>query len=251
MSCSLEPKKTRALLLCLVVLICWLSLYFVKAAEPQGATIVGTPSVDTGPNRTPNNRSDLGGRIITLNLNLEQQDFGWKAYVGNVTGTYILQNSNNKSIYEWPLGTSITGEVYISRNSSVNWTVGAITCASNDEMITEQGIFGMSNSATDNINNTFNSTNHTSFNVGSNGINQNTCRAIALWVNDSVQTPSPSAVFQEVTLHDGGNLVYASLINNDQTGFDNTTRYDFQAIIAENRTAQSGTMYYFYLELGS
>jgi len=246
-----KPKNNNFLFLYLFLLILagTLSLYLANA-DPQGATISGTPSVDSGPNKTPGSRTDAGGKIITLTLNLQQQDTAWKAYVGNVTGTYVLQNANNDSIYQWPTSASITGEVYISRNSSLNFSSGAITCASNAQMVTEQSVFGMSASDTDNVNNTFNSTNHTSFNVGTNPIAQNACRAIALWVNNTLQAPSASAVFQEVALFDTHTLVYASLINKGNFGFDNTTRYDFQAIIAENRTTPTGTPYYFYLELG-
>ena len=247
-----QNKKTKnVLLLCFATIIIFSGLSFYLAnALPQGATISGTPTVDPGPNQTAGYRQDPGGRIITIDLNLEQQDTNWKAYVGNVSGLYVLKNSNNYSIYEWPLGASITGEVYISRNNSVNFTTGAITCANSSEMISEQGFLGMNNSAVDNINNTFNSTNHAGFSAGYNNIPQNNCSSIALWVNDTQQAPSSSAIFQEVTLHDGINLVYASLINNDQRGFDNTTTFDFQAIVAENRSSPTGTSYYFYLELG-
>ena len=246
-------KTTRLLLVYLVIAasLCSLSLYFAYAATPQGATITYN-STDTGPTWSPQSNSELGGRIITLVLNVENQNFAWKAYVGNVTGNYVLKNSNNFSIYEWPLGAAITGEVYMSRNSSVHWYPGNVTCASNAEMVSEQGIFGMSNTATDNINNTFNATNHTSFLAGTgNNIGANTCRSIALWANDTQQTPSSSAAFQEIALHDEHTLVFASIINNDVTGFDNSTIYDFQAIVPENRTAQTGTTYYFYIELGS
>lgn len=247
-----QQRKKELLILYLGVFVLFggLSLYLANAT-PEGATISGTPTVDSGPNKTAGTRTDDGGRIITLTLNLEQQTDAWKAYVGNVTGKYVLQNSNNFSIYEWPSGTSITGEVYASRNNSVNFTGGAISCANNSEMVTEQTALGLSNSITYNINNTFNSTNHSAFSAGAgNSLAENSCRSIALWVNDTIQTPSSSAVSQEVALHDGNVLVYASIIDNDRTGFDNTTIYDFQAIVAENASS-TGTPYYFYLELVS
>ena len=246
-------NTTRTLLIFLVitVVLSGFSLY-LAAADPQGATI-SSFSVDTGPTKSPESRSDLGGRIITVVLNLEQQNFAWKAYVGNVTGTYVLQNANNFSIYEWPLGASIQGEVYISRASNVNYTSGAILCANDTTMNTEQVFFGMSSSDTDSINMTFNTSLHRAFSVGSNPIGLNSCPAIATWVNDTAQTPGAGAVFQEVAIYDytGSNLVYVALINDSETGFDNTTVYDFQAIIPENRSAITGTAYYFYVELGS
>ncbi|MBW2990749.1 hypothetical protein KY348_03525 [Candidatus Woesearchaeota archaeon] len=246
-----QAKKSGILLLYLAVtlVLCGLSLYLANAI-PQGATVSGAPSVDTGPNTTPDSRTDDGGEIITLVLDLEQQNDAWKAYVGNVTGTYVLKSSNNFSIYEWPIGTSVDGEVYISRNDSLNFSSGAITCATLTEMSADNTFFGLSSTATDNVNGTFNATNHSALVVGENNLGENTCYAIALWVNDTVQTPSPSAVFQEVALHDGINMVYTSIINNNRVGFDNTTTYDFQAIIPENRSG-TGTQYFFYLELGT
>jgi len=245
-------KKSRLLLVCLiaVLLICSLSIYFTYAA-PQGATI-GTPapSVDSGPTINPQSRNDTGGQIVTLSLSLEQQNFGWKAYVGNVTGSYVLKNSYNYSIYEWSLGTAIAGEVYMSRNSSVNWSTGAVTCASQAEMIAEQALFGMLNNAPDNINNTFNSTFHNAFDAGTNHLA--VCPTVALWVNDTAQMQNGSnALFQEVVLHDEHTVVYASVITNDKTGFDNRSTFDFQAIVPENRTSSVGTPYYFYVELGN
>jgi len=248
-----QTKRTKTLLIYLVItlLVFGLSLYLATAA-PQGASITSN-TTDTGPTKAPDYRSDLGGRIMTLVLNLEQQNFAWKAYVGNVTGTYVLENANNFSIYEWPLGATIEGEVYISRGNNVNWSNGAIICANDTTMNTEQTVFGMASSDSDSINMTFNTSNHSAFSVGTNNIVQNTCPAIATWVNNTVQTPAPAAIFQEIAIYDepGSNFVYTSLINNNRAGFDNTTTYDFQAIVAENRSAATGTAYYFYVELGS
>ncbi len=243
-------KRTQIWLvyLLLIALISVSSLYLANAA-PEGVAVVWVAN-DSGPTRTPSGRQDPGGKIITVTMNLDQQDTDWKAYVGNVTGLLVLQSSSNKSIYEWPI-TTLTGEVYVSRNGSVNFSSGAISCADAAEIVVEQSVVGMVVTDTDKINSTFNSTNHTSFNVGSNAIGVNSCSATALWVNDTLQSPSPSAIFQEVVLHDGSTLVYASLINDNKVGFDNTTSYDFQAIVAENRTSSTGTTYYFYIELGS
>ena len=238
----------------LLFLFLGLAVYFTlliptfTSADPMGANINFVNTATYSP--SPSSRQDAGAQIITANINIAQQDSGWKGYVGNVSGLYVLKNSNNFSIYQWPTAASITGEVYISRNSSVNFSTGAISCASNAQMVTEQDFLGMGATDTDNINNTFNSTNHTSFNVGTNPVAQNACRAIALWVNNTLQAPSPSALFQEVALFDTHTLVYAALINSGQFGFDNTTRYDFQVIIAENHTSPTGNAYFFYVELG-
>lgn len=228
-----------------LVLIFAASFYFVNAV-PQGASVQGTPSVDAGPTKSPYGRNDSGGRIITANFNLEQQNGGWKAYVGNVSGSYVLQNAVNESIYEWPL-SSVAGELYVSRDGSL--TFGSVTCANQATMDADHVILGMAASNDDSINKTFNSTTHTPFNVGTTPLSG--CPSTALWVNDTVQTQGASATWQEVLLNVSGSLVYASILNNDRSGFTNTTTYDFQAIVAENRTDSAGHTYYFYLELGT
>ena len=222
------------------------SYSYLADALPQGATL-GTPSVDTGPTVVPDSLTNPGGRIITVDLSLEQQNGGWKAYIGNVSGLYVLQNAVGDSIYEWPLSL-VQGEVYISRNASINFS--SISCAGTSVITAENTFFGYAGADDDAINKTFNSTAHRTFDVGPTNIPANTCPATALWVNDTQQGQSSSAIWQEVLLNDSSNrLVYASLMNNDRSGFDTAT-YDFQAIIADNRSSVSGTTYYFYVELG-
>jgi hypothetical protein len=243
-----QACKLLFLLIGLAFCIAFCLIDFTNAA-PTGADVTFVVT-DNGPTIIPDNRSDLGATITTITIDAQQRDYSWKGYVGNVTGKFVLRNTNGLSIYEWPSGSSVSGEIYISRNVSVNWSFGAISCADNTELIAEQTFFGMG-SVPDNINNTFNATNHSAFMVGSNSIGDSVCRSIATWVNNTAQTPSNTSVFQEIALHDGVNVVYASIINNDKTGFDNTTTYDFQAIVAENDTATVGTTYFFYVELGS
>jgi hypothetical protein len=238
-------RRNVTFLVACLLMVSFASVYLASAA-PQGATIVGTPSVDTGPTVAPTSRTDPGGRIITLGLNLEQQNSGWKAYIGNTTGTYVLQNANNFSIYEWPL-TTASGEVYISRSAAVNFTT--IVCANASHIQAENTALGFSGGDSDSINRTFNATAHATMVVGTTTLLANNCPSTSLWVNDTRQVQSSAAIWQEILLSDGSNLVYASVINNDASGFNNYT-HDFQAIIAENRTSPTGTPYYFYLELG-
>lgn len=236
----------QLVLLTVVVLICSFSFYLAGAA-PFGATITGTPTVDNGPVRIPASRNDSGGRIITTVLSVEQQDLNWKAYVGNVSGLFVLQNVNNRSIYEWPSVSVANGKLFISRSASVNFS--SVGCANNAQVVSEQGLLGFGNTAADNINNTFIAKAHRSFDVGSIPIAQNNCSSIATWVNDTVQSASSTADFQEVLLFDGSTLVYTSLLNDNKRGYDNSSQFDFQAIIAENGSAPVTTSYYFYLEL--
>lgn len=190
---------------------------------------------------------DDGGHITTVTLDVMQQNFGWKAYVGNVTGKLTLDDANNNTIYDWTLST-IKAEVYISKNQSVGWS--NIGCAARSVLEAEDIAFGKA-ASDDNINNTFNETTHKSFIVAGTNITASSCPSIATYVNDTAQTVSVNAKFQEVLLNDSaGNLVYATIAETGGSlGYDNQT-YDFQAIIPDNESAAVITPYYFYVELG-
>jgi hypothetical protein len=181
-----------------------------------------------------------------LTLSANQQNYKWKAYVGNVTGTLALDDANGYSIYNWNLGNSSGGEVYVSRYSSINFN--SISCANQTAVNNDQTVTGMSSASADSINNKFNATTHRSFNVSTTTMSG--CRSTATYVNDAPQTMGPSALFQEILLMDNDTkMVYTTLIENDEAGYNNLD-YDFQLIVAENESATVPTVYYFWVELG-
>jgi len=240
-------KGYAAALLVIGALLYAASLSLEAAATPTGATVTNI-SHDTGPTFTPGNRSDDGGTINTVNLDSTQQNFGWKAYVGNVTGKLTLDDANQNTIYDWTLST-VTGEVYVSRSNSIDWSSGSISCASQATIASEQSFIGGSASDDDSINNTYNYTKHATMQVGVNTIQNSTCRATYTYVNDAFQGASESTNFTAILLEDSGsNLIYATFIEQDATGFDGST-YDFQVIVPDQDNSSIVT-YYFYLEIG-
>ena len=223
--------------------------------------IIALPSAPAPPNYISNstatsglaNRSvDAKGTITTITLSANQQDYKWKAYIGNVTGKVALDNANGQSIYDWDIGTAGGGEVYVSRYSNINWD--NITCVDDASVAAEQISLGIPSGAADNINSTFNYTNHRGFSVGSNSgvIPISGCRSTATYISDNPQTMNSSAYFQEILLHDAstGNMVYSTFIESARTGFDNAP-HDFQLLVAENESATVPSIYYFWVELGS
>jgi hypothetical protein len=219
-------------------------------ADPTGANYSGNVT-ESAPDITPTNRSDDGGTITTMLLTGNQQNNNWKGYVGNVSGTLRLDDATGNTLYDWPMSASdIQGEIFITRASSVTW--GSIGCPSNTSINNEDTALGFIGTAIDSINNTFNSTVHASMIVAGRTINASACNATATYVNSTRQAQA-TADFQEILLHDGTNMVYATTINQDSYGFDSHTSnntYDFQAIVADNVSA-SITTYFFYMELGS
>ncbi|MFH1642755.1 MAG: hypothetical protein ABIC04_07720 [Nanoarchaeota archaeon] len=210
-----------------------------------------------------------GGYIFTINLSSNQQNSRWKAFVGNVSGTLVLADANDYSIYDWSISTSLTGEVYATRASStVNWST--IKCAFANATIWEERLINHTTNVNDNISTTFSSKTNSEFDVGIVTINAYSCPTINLFVNGSAATNDQ---FEEILLYDGrnyslnltsvadltgfGNIVYASILEQNEYGYNNNvsntsfSKYDFQIMVPEvGLTSWEGsTAYYFYVEL--
>lgn len=238
---NLNASKILALLLLIVFALSIPSSVF---GQPTGLNILS--NVTETPDATPaSSLTTAGGSFTTLILNGSFQNPRWKAYVGNISGVLTLDNAAGYSIYDWNL-TTINGEVYISRNSSVTWST--IGCATPTRISAEHTFLNHAYSSIDNINNTFNRSIHRGFYVSTTQITNSSCRSIATYVNDARQTDTENAAFQEILLTDNTNLVYATLLENNRAGFDNA-QYDFQMIVPEDDTKVSPTTYYFYAEI--
>ena len=235
-------------LIFLLLLILAMAIFTNKTlvmAAPQGATITYNYTENASV-RPADAHTAAGGSFTTLVLNITSQTSKWKAYVGNVTGKLTLDNSNNRTIYDWDI-TSVQGEVYVSRNNSITFT--SLACANRGNITAEDTYLSINSSSDDSINKTFNRTRHQSFVIGGTGTIQNsTCFAIATYINDTVQQPDENATFQEILMSDGRNLVFVSVLNDNKAGFDQSL-YDFQLIVPDNPT-EASTAYYFYAELG-
>jgi len=230
----------------IILVIISVSIIPIVNSMPVGPTIVYN-STSNATLRPAAAITTVGGSFTTLLLNTTGQTYRWKAYVGNVTGKLMLADATNKSIFDWSV-TSVTGEVYATRNSStLDWST--IGCADASLINGEDLFMNMSLTSPDTINKTFNNTIHRSFYVGANRITNSTCRAIATYINGTSQASSESAAFQEILLKDGSsNLVYTTLVNSSTLGYNNN-RYDFQMILAENEYQATPTTYYLYVEL--
>lgn len=244
----MKTNFNKALLLgAILIYVMALSLYV--QGVPQGATI-SSNTTDTGPTNTADNRSDDGGTITTMELDSTQQNPGWKAYVGNVTGTLTLDDASSNTIYNWDIGNSISGEVYVSRDNNVDWGTGSVQCAPIATITTEQNYIGGAGTDADSINRTYNDSQHPVMQVGVNTIPASNCRAAYTFQSDAAQAASATANFTAILLEDSDNsLIYATFIEQDETGFDGAT-YDFQVIVPDNETAEI-VQYFFYLEIGS
>jgi len=254
----------------LIPIIVWiLSLLALVYSLPIGptATILSN-STRPIPTNVSINESSGGGYIYTYNLNAVEQNKRWKAYVGNITGSLTLDDANSYTIYDWTLST-ITGEVYATRNSStISWinlnctwaaSIYNITSTANDtnRTIDIHEDSAMLHTRLDNISATFSARNHTAFSVGTKAIPQNYCYSVRTYVNDTNQDTLDLVTYPEVIMSDAvntsqaGSIVYTTIIENNAYGYINGNTYDFQIILPEkgSDTWTSSTAYYFYVEL--
>ena len=229
----------------LLVLLGVVSVSTVLAA-PTGPTIntVGSSrySVANGANVTA-----VAGNVTELNVTANSITQTWQGYFGNITGTIVLGNSNNQTLYNWNL-SSPHGEIYATRASTVPTWI-SVACATSAQITTEDTALGVNESVDqDSVNRTFiNTTAFNQFYVGSIVINSTqNCKAANLFNSSGTYSTN----FQEVLLHDGTSLIYTGIITQDSTGFDNRT-HDFEMLVGENghNGDANPTPYYFYVEL--
>lgn len=233
----------------IIVLAIFISIPLIYSA-PVGITVTSDSSSQIADVST--SRSDDGGTITTIVVDAQQKNDGWKGYVGNVTGKFTLGDSDGYSIYDWSF-TVTSGEVYISRASSPNWSSAG--CALPPIIDAEESFFSqINNSDYDEISDTFNETIHKNFRVGLINITNSTCPSTFIYVNSSRNdTISEDTPFQQVLLQMNGTtnaLVYTSIMETDHMGYHEDYTYDFQAIVPDNRSFGGITTYYFWAELG-
>ncbi len=246
-----EMKRVRlihTIILTIIVFLFTLSIINSVYAQQTGATITNISTSQKSAQQADwNNQSK--GAIHTVNLNAEQQDQKWKAYVGNVSSTFVLDDENDYSIYQWSVD-SFTGQVYITRKTTAP-TWGSLSCATEINKTVEDTSLGHISTAADSINRTFVTRTHNNITIGASTVYNNTCFATVTWQNNANHEQNSSAPFQEILLIDDVALVYTVFVENDKIGYrgDGTT-YDFQAIVPDNATSGSTAIpYYFYIEL--
>jgi len=250
MSVNKETKARIAVALTISLLII-LGISVVHAAIPNGPISIThiSNSTSTSSGVGTLRSGDDGGYITTVLLDTLQQNYGWKAYVGNITGKLTLDDAGGQTIYDWTL-TTVSANVYISRNDTVQWS--SLSCAARSVIEAEDVFIGKSAASDESINKTFNGTTHKAFTVAGVTISQSTCPAIATFVNDAAQSSGVNNLFQEILLSDSnGNLIYTTRAETGGAiGYDENT-YDFQVIVPDDETPSTITNYYFYVEIGN
>lgn len=240
----MKEKKTKVFVAMVVLASLLLFAGFASSAsEPTGPDNINFISNESGGGVSGKKVNISGGVIATMNLSTTVQNSRWKAFVGNVTGSFTLDDAEGSTIYDWSLSVT-TGRVYSTRNETTPaWT--SIACANEANLEEENQEMNHTNPG-DNITATFDDTTHSAFYVGPTFISDNSCPTLNTYQNDASQ----DSVFEEMALYDTTNIIYATILEDDVDGFDGNP-YDFQMIVPENggESFEGSTAYYLYVEL--
>jgi hypothetical protein len=259
--------KTIVILLCFSIMV-----YGATIVLAAGDDIpIGGDSLTVVQNERVNftNRGNIShlaeaGNVTEINIFGLTQTKSWQGYYGEITGDIVLDDAQNWTMYLWP-NPEPTGEIYaVNRSATPTWS--DVHCfnytadgATDLNISTIEESYNMTRSDYDGINETFNTTSHPLFSVGSYSIENNTCPATHLFSVDTRQHYH----WSEVLLSDYDIPIFVAIIENkdipnmtDPYGFDNRT-HDFQLIVPEDGTSLDGshtinenpTRYYFYVDL--
>ena len=249
-------KKLVGIFLGIALFMAVLLLITVEAVDP-----VPPNSIDILRNVTKNTTGAQfinisGGRIAHIDINATIQNPRWKAFVGNVTGKFTLMDPEGETVFDWTI-SSITGRIYATANdTALSWST--VNCSNVTSLEWENDKFNHTR-ADDNITITFNATfnstdnktysgSHNPFYVGGIYMDASTCPTLNTYESSNPQDTD----FEEVALYDGNNMIYASILEDDEAGYSGDT-FDFQMIVPEIALPgySSSTAYYIYVEIGT
>ncbi|UCD04499.1 MAG: hypothetical protein JSW73_02605 [Candidatus Woesearchaeota archaeon] len=198
----------------------------VYAADPSGAVVSGED--DFGEFDTPGAGTVTieSGNITSAELSTNMSTYRWAGLKGNVTGSIVLGDDNNNTMYTW---TTIGRNVYAC-NETIDWAT--LANASVTDMPTA---LAATDSEADRWNNTFT----TGGTLDS--------ELFSITANRSTTNSGGATNWYTYSLKDGnGALVWAGDVEDGGTDYKGTTA-DFQMIIGEDGTSGDDTPETFYL----
>lgn len=240
--------------LLLVVVLLVASIALAAPHTPSELDIEGSITRTEGTTGTAINAE--AGNVTELTINHSKVTDGWQGYYGNVSGTIVLDDALNNSMYTWEL-VNPEGEVYATRDSDgISWTSGNIICAMSAHVEAEETALNFNlgtGQDVDGINETFDKGTHPGFNVSSQGFDADACNyTVSTYVDDASDS---NRAFNETLLYSTSDtsLIYAAMLYpGGSDGFKSgDTNYDFQMLVAEDGHDgdTSVTDYYFYVEI--
>lgn len=259
-------KNNRLKIMLTQIFLISLVAFNIANAVPQGPNQINiTSSGRNAANTAPISLDAKAGNVTALVIDATKVTESWQGYYGNITGTIILDDADNYTLYEWSIPHP-KGEVYASNGSGVEWT--EIYCinvtqngtnplrpggvASNINGTQIELNFGINLTDADGLDETFNDTytNTTGFKVGAITINnEDGCSS-----THPLTQETHSDYWEEVLLSDNASIIFTAIIKNDGNDFrpGSAQTSDFQMLVLEDgHTGSEDTIstYYFYVEL--
>ncbi|MFN3909737.1 MAG: hypothetical protein ACK4J0_00700 [Candidatus Anstonellaceae archaeon] len=223
----------------------FLILFSTNFALPVGATVsAGTPvTLGTIPAGTA---SAWGGNITRVNLTINSSTLHWQGFYGTITASLRLASgsgSNISTLKTWNVNT-LTGQVYVSQSSNVDFTVLNSTPTN---LSTLDSVFSFLLNSNDAAVNTGTDNANPQFYIGQYVVNPNTRPMITTYDNSS------SPVWKEVVLRHANtgspeDFVFVGIINSSGVAYSGEPAH-FQIIVPENAVDSVVTTYYFYGEV--
>lgn len=234
-------KKIGIIGTLLAVLVLMAVVAVVPAgADPVNATTTIVSNISYLGTSAAGSSAANGGNITQVDLNITSSTTKWQGYYGNITGELALGSSPGKTMFQWNL-TSVAGEVFAARDGAMthsNWT--GLENRTGSQIDTDFGFTpGDSDSATKTFINTSTPINISGITYGPNAtsaVNTSVYGGAPTWETIALANSSNPAI---------ANYVFAGVIINNGTAYDNTQK-DFQMIVPVENGTQT---YYFYVEL--
>lgn len=247
--------KKLLIILSLVSLFLFFSTTMVLG-QPEAPTIEESSSSRRDPDSIPNQEIQaVAGNVTALSIHGVSSTQTWQGFFGNITGELVLSNGANQIMYDWNIILP-RGKLYASYDQPINWAPGNIECYDfsredfEDYFILKnlsEDMFNIPSHAPDNINTTFNLTEHPTIYVGSHEILEDTCHSTKLYENEE-----QGENFIQLLLYadNSRSVIFTSLLSGQTEGFDGSIM-DFQMIVpADGREGSTAeTTYYLYIEL--
>lgn len=263
----ITKKKNNNLIKKIIVFIIILFIVFnilkFISAKPNGVTIYpirNTSFIPTGGTSI----TAFAGNLTEVNIDGISITQSWQGFFGNVTGGFQLSDSSGSIFYNWSTVTA-EGEVYASRNDSIDWTnIQCFNFTANGSYANDSdnkgatSLYGMNVSQlesnynisfddVDGVDETFNLTDHPLFFTNQLQFDSGECH------NTRMLNSTGGGAFEEVLLYspDNREIIYTSILHDNTVGFDGYT-YDFEMLVLEDghKSDIYTTTYYFYVELG-
>ncbi|MDA3836428.1 MAG: hypothetical protein PF542_02285 [Nanoarchaeota archaeon] len=207
------------------------------ALAVNGASTVDVENSTTAAITAATSTPALAGNVTELVISGSTTTQTWTGFFGNVSGAIELSDAAGKVMYNWSAANP-SGKVLASVNQTVDWS--NIACASAANITALETAYQAT--GTDGVDETFVGTAGSHIIAGST---LDSCSSTNVY--DSTGTSGSS--FEELLLWDGEAAVFASILENDATGYDNKS-HDFEMLVLEDGHGNSDTKdYYFFVEL--